>query len=103
MRLAAWCGENRLLRERALVLHATEPEAWARSFGLPDANITHLDMTPRHMFGLRPVAGFSDYASPIPGLYACGAGVYQNQAHGHSGAGEHALCRWRRTTCLSIG
>ena len=33
-------------------------------------------MTPRHMFGLRPLPGFSDYRSPIEGLYACGSSTW---------------------------
>ena len=33
-------------------------------------------MTPRHMFGLRPLAGFSDYRSPIAGLYNCGSSTW---------------------------
>ena len=49
------------------------PADLSREFGLPGANITHLDMTPRHMFGLRPLPGFSDYTSPLAGLYTCGS------------------------------
>ena len=33
-------------------------------------------MTPRHMFGLRPLAGFSDHRSPIAGLYNCGSSTW---------------------------
>ena len=33
-------------------------------------------MTPRHMFGLRPLAGYSDYRSPIAGLYNCGSSTW---------------------------
>ena len=44
-----------------------------REFGLPAANIAHLDMAPRHMFGLRPLPGCSDYTTPISGLYTCGS------------------------------
>ena len=45
-------------------------------FGLLDANIMHLDMMPARMFGLRPLAGWADYATPIPGLYLCGSGAW---------------------------
>ena len=45
-------------------------------FGLLGGNIAHLDMTPRQMFGLRPVAGWSDYRTPMSGLYMCGAGTW---------------------------
>ena len=49
------------------------PADLEREFGLPGANIAHLDMTPRHMFGLRPLPGFSDYTTPIAGLFTCGS------------------------------
>ena len=49
------------------------PADLEREFGLPGANIAHLDMTPRHMFGLRPLPGLSDYTTPISGLYTCGS------------------------------
>ena len=47
-----------------------------REFGLPGSNIAHLDMTPRHMFGLRPLPGCSDYTTPIRGLYLCGSSCW---------------------------
>ena len=45
-------------------------------FGLRDANINHLDITPPHMFGLRPMAGWSSYRMPVGGLYLCGSGTW---------------------------
>lgn len=45
-------------------------------FGLRDANINHLDVTPAHMFGLRPLPGWSSYKMPVEGLYLCGAGTW---------------------------
>jgi len=45
-------------------------------YGLIAGNFSHIDMTPAHMFGLRPVAGLSDYRTPVAGLYLCGAGVW---------------------------
>ena len=47
-----------------------------REFGLPASNIAHLDMTPRHMFGLRPLSGHSDYTTPVRGLYLCGSSCW---------------------------
>ena len=47
-----------------------------REFGLPASNIAHLDMTPRHMFGLRPLPGCADYTTPIRRLYLCGASCW---------------------------
>ena len=31
---------------------------------------------PRHMFGLRPLPGYSDYTTPIRGLYQCGSSCW---------------------------
>ncbi len=45
-------------------------------FGLLDANINHLDIMPAHMFGLRPVPGWSSYRMPVDGLYLCGSGAW---------------------------
>jgi phytoene dehydrogenase-like protein len=44
--------------------------------GLPEANITHGDLLPQRMFSLRPLAGWSDYRTPIRGLYLCGSGTW---------------------------
>ena len=61
------------LEERIIERRFWSPVDLEREFGLPGANITHLDMTPRHMFGLRPLPGFADYRTPIRGLYTCGS------------------------------
>ena len=44
--------------------------------GLVGANITHGDMLPATMFSMRPLAGWSDYRTPIRGLYLCGVGTW---------------------------
>ena len=64
------------LKDRIVERRFWSPADLESEFGLPAANITHLDMTLRHMFGLRPVAGFSNYRTPIPGLYSCGASTW---------------------------
>ena len=64
------------LRDRIVDRRFWSPADLEAEFGLPGANITHLDMTPRHMFGLRPLAGFSDHRSPIAGLYNCGSSTW---------------------------
>ena len=82
------------LRDRIVDRRFWSPADLEAEFGLPGANITHLDMTPRHMFGLRPVAGFSDYRSPIAGLYNCGSSTWPGGtvtgAPGHN-AGRRVL------------
>ena len=47
-----------------------------REFGLVEGHQLHGDMTPGHMFSLRPVAGLSDYRTPVSGLYLCGSGAW---------------------------
>ena len=47
-----------------------------QEFGLLGGNIAHLDMSPRYMFGLRPMFELADYRSPIEGLYSCGSSVW---------------------------
>ena len=64
------------LKDRIVDRRFWSPADLEAEFGLPGANITHLDMTPRHMFGLRPLAGFSDHRSPIAGLYNCGSSTW---------------------------
>jgi phytoene dehydrogenase-like protein len=45
-------------------------------FGLLEGNALHGDVTAARMFTWRPVAGHSDYTTPIPGLYLCGNGTW---------------------------
>jgi phytoene dehydrogenase-like protein len=47
-----------------------------REFGMHEGNHLQVDMTPRHMFGLRPLPQLSQYRTPIGGLYLCGAGMW---------------------------
>lgn len=47
-----------------------------RRVGLTDGNIHHLDMIPSQLFASRPLPGWSDYRTPIAGLWLCGAGTH---------------------------
>ena len=88
------------LRDRIVDRRFWSPADLEAEFGLPGANITHLDMTPRHMFGLRPLAGFSDYRSPIAGLYNCGSSTWPGGTV--TGAPGHNAS-WRVLADLSGG
>jgi phytoene dehydrogenase-like protein len=46
-----------------------------RRFALPGGNLYHGAMSPLDLFAGRPVAGFADYRTPIPGLFLCGSGT----------------------------
>ncbi len=62
----------------ASVLHrqVLSPLDLERRFGLTGGNIFHGAMPLHQLFGFRPVPGWSDYRTPIKGLYLCGAGAH---------------------------
>jgi phytoene dehydrogenase-like protein len=56
-----------------------------RTFGLTGGNIFQGAMSLSQLFSLRPVAGWSDYRTPLGGLYLCGAAA-------HPGGGVMGAC-----------
>ena len=61
-----------------------------RVYGLTEGNIFHGDLTLEQLFFMRPVSGWSQYRTPIAGLYLCGAGAHPGGgvtgAPGHNAA-----------------
>jgi phytoene dehydrogenase-like protein len=47
-----------------------------RTYGLTEGNIFHGDISPDQLFHMRPVPGWARYATPVAGLYLCGAGAH---------------------------
>ena len=47
-----------------------------RTYGLTEGNIFHGDLNLEQLFFMRPVPGWSQYRTPIAGLYLCGAGAH---------------------------
>jgi phytoene dehydrogenase-like protein len=47
-----------------------------RTYGLTEGNIFHGDLRLEQLFFMRPVSGWSQYRTPIDGLYLCGAGAH---------------------------
>ncbi|MCY3801014.1 MAG: NAD(P)/FAD-dependent oxidoreductase [Chloroflexi bacterium] len=47
-----------------------------RRFGLTGGNIFHGEILPGQLFSDRPLPGWSDYATPLEGLYLCGSGAH---------------------------
>jgi phytoene dehydrogenase-like protein len=47
-----------------------------RTYGLTEGNIFHGDLSLEQLFFMRPIAGWSQYRTPIDGLYLCGAGAH---------------------------
>jgi len=71
----------------ARVLHrdVLAPPDLERVFGLTGGNIFHGAMTLDRLGPLRPLPGWSRYATPMPGLFMCGAGT-------HPGGGVMGAC-----------
>lgn len=59
-----------------LATHVYTPEDLEVEFGLSGGNIYHGAMTPDQLFSFRPAAGYSNYRTPIKGLYLCGSGTH---------------------------
>jgi phytoene dehydrogenase-like protein len=69
-----------------------------RTYGLTEGNIFHGDLRLEQLFFMRPVAGWSQYRTPIDGLYLCGAGTHPGGgvtgAPGHNAA-HQVLRDWK--------
>jgi phytoene dehydrogenase-like protein len=63
-----------------------------RTYGLTEGNIFHGDLCLEQLFFMRPVSGWSQYRTPVDGLYLCGAGTHPGGgvtgAPGHNAAGQ---------------
>ena len=70
-----------------------------RTYGLTEGNIFHGDLRLEQLFFMRPVAGWSQYRTPIRGLYLCGAGTHPGGgvtgAPGHNAA-HQVLRDWKK-------
>jgi len=56
-----------------------------RTFGITGGNIMQGAMHPHQLYCFRPVAGWADHRTPVPGLYLCGAAS-------HPGGGVMGSC-----------
>jgi phytoene dehydrogenase-like protein len=62
-----------------------------RIYGLTEGNIFHGDLSLEQLFFMRPIAGWSQYRTPVKGLYLCGAGAHPGG--GVTGAPGHNAAR----------
>jgi phytoene dehydrogenase-like protein len=65
-----------------------------RTFGLVGGDIFHGALSLDQLFSARPMLGYANYRSPLPGLYMCGSGTHPGGgvtgAPGHNAAREIA-------------
>jgi phytoene dehydrogenase-like protein len=52
------------------------PQDYEEVYGLAEGNWMHGQMGLDQQLVLRPVPGWSDYRSPVPGLWLCGSGSH---------------------------
>ncbi|HLM70888.1 MAG TPA: NAD(P)/FAD-dependent oxidoreductase [Thermoplasmata archaeon] len=61
-----------------------------RTLGMRGGNIDQGDITPDQIFSFRPIPGWSNYRTPVPGLYLCGSAAHPGGgvigAPGHNAA-----------------
>jgi phytoene dehydrogenase-like protein len=57
-------------------VHVYTPLDLEREYGLVEGSGSHGDIVPGRLFDSRPLAGASDYTTPLPGLYLCGVGTW---------------------------
>ncbi len=78
------------LRDAILDWTLLTPNDIEDRIGLTDGNIRHIDMVPQQMMSRRPLPGWTDYRTPIRGLYMCGSGTHPGGevtgAPGHNAA-----------------
>jgi phytoene dehydrogenase-like protein len=101
----SWDTQRNLLAERVVkkiaefapnvpnaiaAMQVITPLDLERTYGLTEGNIFHGDLNLEQLFFLRPVSGWSQYRTPIDGLYLCGAGAHPGGgvtgAPGHNAA-----------------
>lgn len=77
-----------------------------RIYGLTEGNIFHGDLALEQLFFMRPVPGWSQYRTPIRGLYLCGAGAHPGGgvtgAPGHNAAFQVLRDLRRRDRGMSV-
>ena len=74
------------------------PRDLEERFYLTESTMHHGWMMPDQMFNYRPIAGWSDYRTPVQNLYLCGSGAHPgggvSGAPGHNAAQE-IIMDWR--------
>jgi phytoene dehydrogenase-like protein len=77
-----------------------------RTYGLTEGNIFHGDLRLEQLFFMRPVPGWSQYRTPISGLYLCGAGAHPGGgvtgAPGHNAA-HQAIRDMKKKRGMGVG
>jgi phytoene dehydrogenase-like protein len=57
------------------------------TYGLTEGNVYHGELMLDQILFMRPVPGWAQYRTPLPGLYLCGSGT-------HPGGGVNGASGW---------
>ena len=64
------------LRSQVVASELLTPADIEAEFGMTGGHWHHGELVMDQMLMLRPVPGAAQYATPVPGLYLCGAGTH---------------------------
>ena len=64
------------LSDRIVARQLLTPEDLESDYRMTGGHWHHGDLAVDQMLMLRPVPGFAQYETPVPGLYLCGAGAH---------------------------
>jgi phytoene dehydrogenase-like protein len=78
-------------KRSVIARQALSPADLERVFGLVGGDIFHGRLSLDQLYAARPILGYADYRSPVPGLYLCGSGTHPGG--GVSGAPGHNAAR----------
>jgi phytoene dehydrogenase-like protein len=63
-------------RESIVARQGIGPYDMETEWGLIGGNIFHGELSADQLFHMRPVPGYADYRTPIPGLYQCSSATH---------------------------
>ena len=78
-------------RQSVIAHTALSPAELEAEFGLVGGDIFHGQLSLDQLWSARPVLGYGDYRTPLPGLYLCGSGAHPGG--GVTGAPGHNCAR----------
>jgi phytoene dehydrogenase-like protein len=78
-------------RQSVIAHTALSPADLEQEFGLVGGDIFHGQLSLDQLWSARPVLGYADYRTPVPGLYLCGSGAHPGG--GVTGAPGHNCAR----------
>jgi phytoene dehydrogenase-like protein len=78
-------------RASVIAHSALSPADLERDFGLVGGDIFHGQLSLDQLWSARPLLGYADYRTPLPGLYLCGSGAHPGG--GVTGAPGHNCAR----------